>query len=41
MRGRMAEIVAVAVEQIVRSEGASALFERALAAVDRIVEGST
>lgn len=41
MRGRMAEIVAVAVEQIVRSEGATALFERALAAVDRIVEGST
>nr|WKF60278.1 Yop proteins translocation protein L [Paraburkholderia busanensis] len=41
MRGRMAEIVAVAVEQIVRSEGASALFERALVAVDRIVEGST
>ncbi|MCR4468322.1 MULTISPECIES: type III secretion system stator protein SctL [unclassified Burkholderia] len=41
MRGRMAEIVAVAVEQIVRSEGADALFERALATVDRIVEGST
>ncbi|MCA3791068.1 MAG: type III secretion system stator protein SctL, partial [Burkholderia sp.] len=41
MRARMAEIVAVAVEQIVRSEGASALFERALSAVDRIVEGST
>ncbi|WP_144114219.1 type III secretion system stator protein SctL [Paraburkholderia sp. BCC1886] len=41
MRGRMAEIVAVAVEQIVRSEGGTALFERALAAVDRIVEGST
>ncbi|WP_193102683.1 type III secretion system stator protein SctL [Burkholderia sp. Z1] len=41
MRGRMAEIVAVAVEQIVRSEGTSALFERALSAVDRIVEGST
>ncbi|WP_063778203.1 type III secretion system stator protein SctL [Burkholderia cepacia] len=41
MRVRMAEIVAVAVEQIVRSEGTSALFERALSAVDRIVEGST
>lgn len=41
MRARMAEIVAMAVEQIVRSERASALFERALAAVDGIVEGST
>jgi len=41
MRARMAEIVAVAVEQIVRAERASALFERALSAVDGIVEGST
>lgn len=41
MRARMAEIVAMAVEQIVRTERASALFERALAAVDGIVEGST
>jgi type III secretion protein L len=41
MRSRMAEIVAMAVEQIVRSEGNGALFERALVAVDGIVEGST
>jgi type III secretion protein L len=41
MRARMAEIVAMAVEQIVRTEGVGALFERALVAVDGIVEGST
>jgi type III secretion protein L len=41
MRSRMAEIVAMAVEQIVRTEGVGALFERALVAVDGIVEGST
>jgi type III secretion protein L len=41
MRARMAEIVAMAVEQIVRTERTGALFERALAAVDGIVEGST
>lgn len=41
MRARMAEIVAMAVEQIVRTERVGGLFERALVAVDGIVEGST
>lgn len=38
---RMAEIVMLAVEQIVGGQGAQALFAQALGAVDRIVEGST
>ncbi|HZZ11819.1 MAG TPA: type III secretion system stator protein SctL [Paraburkholderia sp.] len=38
---RMAEIVMLAVEQIVGGQGAQALFTQALGAVDRIVEGST
>jgi type III secretion protein L len=41
MRSRMAEIVAMAAEQIVQAERPGALFERALIAVDGIVEGST
>jgi type III secretion protein L len=41
MRERLAQIVASAVEQIVRVERHEALFERALATVDRIVEGAT
>ncbi|MGI4983965.1 MAG: type III secretion system stator protein SctL [Janthinobacterium lividum] len=40
-RERIAEIVVLAVERIVRTENRGALFERALTAVDRIVEGST
>lgn len=41
MRERLAGIVASAVEQIVRVERHEALFERALATVDRIVDGAT
>jgi type III secretion protein L len=41
MRERLANIVATAVEQIVRVESHEALFERALATVDRIVDGAT
>ncbi|WP_433696290.1 type III secretion system stator protein SctL [Paraburkholderia phenoliruptrix] len=41
MRERIASIVTVAVEQIVQVQEADQLFERALSAVDRIVEGAT
>ncbi|WP_083294789.1 type III secretion system stator protein SctL [Burkholderia plantarii] len=41
MRERLADIVASAVEQIVRTENRAALFERALASVERIVDGAT
>ncbi|WP_408444582.1 type III secretion system stator protein SctL [Paraburkholderia sediminicola] len=41
MRERLAEIVTVAVEQIVQVQQADQLFERALSTVDRIVEGAT
>ncbi|NTY37481.1 type III secretion system stator protein SctL [Burkholderia diffusa] len=41
MRERLADIVASAVEQIVRAESREALFERALASVERIVDGAT
>jgi type III secretion protein L len=41
MRARMAELVTLAVERIVRTEGSDALFARALDAIDRIVEGAT
>lgn len=41
MRERLADIVASAVEQIVRTENREALFERALASVERIVDGAT
>jgi len=41
MRERIANIVTVAVEQIVQVQQADQLFERALSAVDRIVEGAT
>ncbi|MGV2292966.1 type III secretion system stator protein SctL [Trinickia sp. YCB016] len=41
MRERLAGIVSSAVEQIVRVERPEALFERALATVDRIVDGAT
>ncbi|CAM2195141.1 type III secretion protein L [Paraburkholderia kururiensis] len=41
MRERLAEIVTVAVEQIVHVQQSEQLFERALATVDRIVEGAT
>jgi type III secretion protein L len=41
MRERLAGIVSSAVEQIVRTERHEALFERALATVDRIVDGAT
>ncbi|MEZ2309182.1 type III secretion system stator protein SctL [Paraburkholderia sp. RCC_158] len=41
MRERIASIVTVAVEQIVQVQHADQLFERALSAVDRIVEGAT
>jgi type III secretion protein L len=41
MRERLAEIVTVAVEQIVNVQESDLLFERALATVDRIVEGAT
>ncbi|WP_035878802.1 type III secretion system stator protein SctL [Cupriavidus sp. amp6] len=41
MRERIASIVTMAVEQIVQVQRADQLFERALSAVDRIVEGAT
>jgi type III secretion protein L len=41
LRERLAEIVALAVEQIVRVQQSEMLFERALATIDRIVEGAT
>ncbi|WP_436407983.1 type III secretion system stator protein SctL [Burkholderia oklahomensis] len=41
MRERLADIIASAVEQIVRAESREALFERALASVERIVDGTT
>jgi type III secretion protein L len=41
MRERLAEIVTVAVEQIVNVQESDLLFERALTTVDRIVEGAT
>ncbi|MDN7716619.1 type III secretion system stator protein SctL [Burkholderia gladioli] len=41
MRERLADIVASAVEQIVKTENRAALFERALASVERIVDGAT
>ena len=41
MRERIANIVTVAVEQIVQVQRSDQLFERALATVDRIVEGAT
>lgn len=41
MRERLAQIVTVAVEQIVSVQESSSLFEKALSAVDRIVEGAT
>lgn len=40
MRNRMAELVMLAVEQLVRAENTQALFARASDAIDRIVEGS-
>src|SRR5262249_54371045 len=40
MRNRMAELVMLAVEQLVRAESAQALFARATDTIDRIVEGS-
>ncbi|MBN3759791.1 type III secretion system stator protein SctL [Burkholderia sp. Ac-20365] len=40
MRNRMAELVVLAVEQLVRTESAQALFARATDTIDRIVEGS-
>ena len=41
MRERIANIVTVAVEQIVQVQQPDKLFERALSAVDRIAEGAT
>lgn len=41
MRERLAQIVTVAVEQIVSVQESRSLFEKALSAVDRIVEGAT
>ena len=41
LRERMAELVVVAVEQIVRSEDRGALFARSATAIDRIAEGCT
>lgn len=41
MRERLAQIVTVAVEQIVNVQESRSLFEKALSAVDRIVEGAT
>lgn len=41
MRERLAQIVTVAVEQIVQVQESSSLFEKALSTVDRIVEGAT
>ena len=40
MRSRMAELVMLAVEQLVRTESAQALFARATDTIDRIAEGS-
>jgi len=40
LRERMAELVILAVEQIVHSAGREALFQRALSTIDRIVEDS-
>jgi type III secretion protein L len=39
LRERLAELVVVAVEQIVRSEDSGALFARSASALDRIAEG--
>lgn len=41
LRERLAEIVTLAVEQIVRVQQSETLFERALSTIDRIVEGAT
>lgn len=41
LRERLAEIVTVAVEQIVHVQQSEMLFERALTTIDRIVEGAT
>lgn len=41
LRERLAEIVTLAVEQIVRVQQSEMLFERALTTIDRIVEGAT
>ncbi|TAM48930.1 MAG: HrpE/YscL family type III secretion apparatus protein [Paraburkholderia sp.] len=41
LRERLAEIVTLAVEQIVRVQQSETLFERALTTIDRIVEGAT
>jgi len=41
LRERMAELVVVAVEQIVRSEDRGELFARSATAIDRIAEGCT
>lgn len=41
LRERLAEIVTVAVEQIVQVQQSEMLFERALTTIDRIVEGAT
>jgi type III secretion protein L len=41
MRERLAQIVTLAVEQIVNVQESRSLFEKALSAVDRIVEGAT
>ena len=41
MRERLAQIVTVAVEQIVQVQQSAQLFEKALSTVDRIVEGAT
>lgn len=41
MRERLAQIVTVAVEQIVQVQESCSLFDKALGAVDRIVEGAT
>lgn len=41
LRERLAEIVTLAVEQIVRVQQSETLFDRALTTIDRIVEGAT
>lgn len=41
MRERLAQIVTVAVEQIVSVQESRSLFDKAISAVDRIVEGAT
>ncbi|MET5115846.1 HrpE/YscL family type III secretion apparatus protein, partial [Burkholderia pseudomallei] len=41
MRERLADNVASAVEQIVRAESRETLFKRAMASVERIVDGAT